>query len=64
MKHMVSYKLKPGCVAENERLVAAVFEASSLAIALGWRGRQGREGLGRQVRVRSGGFTQPRRKRA
>ena len=27
MKHMVSYKLKPDCVAENERLARAVFEA-------------------------------------
>lgn len=27
MKHMVSYKLKPDCVAENERLAKAVFEA-------------------------------------
>ncbi len=26
MKHMVSYKLKPDRVAENERLVTAVFE--------------------------------------
>ena len=27
MKHMVSYRLKPERVAENERLAAAVFEA-------------------------------------
>lgn len=27
MKHLVSYKLKSDCVAENERLVLAVFEA-------------------------------------
>jgi hypothetical protein len=27
MKHMVRYTLKPECVAENERLAAAVYEA-------------------------------------
>ena len=26
MKHMVTYTLKPECVAENERLAAAVYE--------------------------------------
>ena len=30
MKHMVSYTLKPGQAAENERLAAAVYEALKL----------------------------------
>jgi hypothetical protein len=37
MKHMVSYKLKPGRVAENERLVAAVFESLKQARPSGLR---------------------------
>jgi hypothetical protein len=31
MKHMISYKLKPECVAENERLAKAVYEALAQA---------------------------------
>lgn len=37
MKHMVSYKLKPEAVAENERLVTAVFEALHRAQPSGLR---------------------------
>src|SRR6266850_2295441 len=37
MKHMVSYKLKPDRIAENERLVAAVFEALKQARPSGLR---------------------------
>jgi len=37
MKHMVSYTLKPDKVAENERLVAAVYEALKQARPKGLR---------------------------
>ena len=37
MKHMVSYTVKPECVAENERLAAAVYEALSQAKPAGLR---------------------------
>ncbi|WP_213956993.1 hypothetical protein [Variovorax sp. dw_954] len=37
MKHMVSYKLKPDCVAENERLSKAVYEALEQARPRGLR---------------------------
>jgi hypothetical protein len=37
MKHMVSYTLKPDQVAENERLVAAVYEALKQARPNGLR---------------------------
>ncbi|WP_218508444.1 hypothetical protein [Variovorax sp. dw_308] len=37
MKHMVSYKLKPDCVAENERLSKAVYEALEQARPQGLR---------------------------
>ena len=37
MKHLVSYKLKAECVAEHERLVAAVFEALRAARPQGLR---------------------------
>lgn len=37
MKHMVSYRLKPDCVAENERLAAAVYDALRLARPAGLR---------------------------
>jgi hypothetical protein len=38
MKHMVTYKLKPDRVDENERLVVAVFEALSQARPSGLQG--------------------------
>ena len=37
MKHLVSYKLKPGRVAENERLAVAVFAALNQAQPSGLR---------------------------
>ena len=37
MIHMVRYKLKPECVAENERLVTAVFDALKDARPAGLR---------------------------
>ena len=37
MKHMVSYKLKPDRVAENERLAAAVYDALAQARPAGLR---------------------------
>ena len=37
VKHMVSYKLKPEWVAENERLVAAVFESLKQVCPAGLR---------------------------
>jgi hypothetical protein len=37
MKHMVSYKLKPDRVAENERLAAAVYDALKQARPAGLR---------------------------
>jgi len=37
MKHMVRYTLKPECVAENERLAAAVYEALHAARPAGLR---------------------------
>ena len=46
MKHMVSYKLKPDRVAENERYVAAVFEALKQARPPGLRYATFRQGDG------------------
>jgi len=37
MKHMVRYTVKPECVAENERLAAAVYEALRAARPAGLR---------------------------
>ena len=46
MIHMVSYKLKPDQVAENERLVVAVFEALKKAHPAGLRYATFRQGDG------------------
>jgi hypothetical protein len=46
MKHMVSYKLKADQVTENERLVAAVFEALKQARPAGLRYATFRQGDG------------------